>query len=82
MALAQEVAYKGITVNTISPGYVDTRMTQAMPDDIRDQIVSTIPMGRMADPSEIARAVAFVCHDESNYMTGANLPINGGLYMN
>ncbi len=82
MALAQEVAYKGITVNTISPGYVDTRMTQAMPDDIRNQIVSTIPVGRMADPSEIARAVAFVCHDESNYMTGANLPINGGLYMN
>ena len=81
MALAQEVAYKGVTVNTISPGYVDTRMTRAMPDDIRDKIVSTIPLGRMAKPSEIAQAVNFLCDDNNNYITGANIPVNGGLYM-
>ena len=81
MALAQEVAYKGVTMNTISPGYVDTRMTHAMPDDIREKIVSTIPIGRMAKPSEIAQAVNFLCDDNSNYITGANIPVNGGLYM-
>ena len=82
MALAQELAYKGITVNTISPGYVDTRMTRAMPDEIREQIVAAIPMGRMGDPGEIAHTVAFLCNDDSKYITGANLPVNGGLYMN
>lgn len=81
MALAQELAAKGITVNTISPGYVDTRMTRAIPDEIRDKIVATIPLGRMAKPTEIAQAVAFLCNDNSNYITGANLPVNGGMYM-
>lgn len=81
MALAQELANKGITVNTISPGYVDTRMTRQIPDEIREQIVATIPVGRMANPGEIAQVVAFLCDDENNYMTGANLPVNGGMYM-
>jgi acetoacetyl-CoA reductase len=81
MALAQEVAAKGVTVNTISPGYVATRMTAAMPDEIQDQIVATIPMRRMAHPSEIAQAVGFLCDDRTAYITGANLPVNGGMYM-
>jgi len=81
MALAQELAPKGITVNTISPGYVDTAMTAAIPAEIRDRIVSTIPVGRMARPNEIAHVVGFLCDDESGYITGANLPVNGGLYM-
>ncbi|GMQ90610.1 MAG: beta-ketoacyl-ACP reductase [Gammaproteobacteria bacterium] len=81
MALAQEVAAKGITVNTVSPGYVDTNMTLAIPDEVRDAIVAQIPLGRMAEPDEIADAVAFLSADETRYITGANLPVNGGLYM-
>lgn len=81
MALAQEVASKGVTVNTISPGYVETRMTQAVPEDIRNTIVAGIPLGRMGRPAEIAHAVAFLSADESGYITGINLPVNGGMYM-
>lgn len=81
MALAQEVASKGVTVNTISPGYVATSMTAVMPEDIQDQIVATIPMKRMATPTEIAQAVGFFCDDRTAYITGANLPVNGGMYM-
>jgi len=81
MALAQEVARKGVTVNTISPGYVETPMTAEVPEEIRHQIVETIPVGRMARPGEIAHVVAFLCHDLTTYMTGANVPVNGGMYM-
>jgi acetoacetyl-CoA reductase len=81
MALAQEVARKGVTVNTVSPGYIATRMTEAVPLDIREQIVATIPVGRMGEPAEIARAVAFLTDDDNRYITGANLPVNGGFYM-
>lgn len=81
MALAQEVASKGVTVNTISPGYVETRMTQAVPEDIRNTIVAGIPLGRMARPAEVAHAAAFLSADESGYITGINLPVNGGMYM-
>jgi acetoacetyl-CoA reductase len=81
MALAQEVARKGITVNTVSPGYVETRMTQAVPEDIRNTIVAGIPVGRMARSEEVAHAVAFLSADESAYITGINLPVNGGMYM-
>jgi acetoacetyl-CoA reductase len=81
MALAQEVAYRGITVNTVSPGYVKTRMTEAMPETVLEQIVSRIPMGRMAEPKEVAHVVGFLCEDTANYITGANIPVNGGLYM-
>ncbi len=81
MALAQEVARKGVTVNTISPGYVETTMTNEVPEDIRLQIVETIPVGRMASPGEIAHVVKFLCDDRTTYITGANVPVNGGLYM-
>jgi acetoacetyl-CoA reductase len=81
MALAQEVASKGVTVNTVSPGYVETRMTQTVPEDIRNTIMAGIPLGRMAHPAEIAHAVAFLSADESGYITGINLPVNGGMYM-
>lgn len=81
MALAQEVARKGVTVNTVSPGYVDTRMTAVIPGDIRDRMLADIPIGRMAHPKEIAHAVGFFCQEESRYITGANLPVNGGMYM-
>jgi len=81
MALAYEGATKGVTANTISPGYVETSMTAAMRDDVREMIVSGIPMRRMGTPEEIASAVAFLAADESTYITGVNLPVNGGLFI-
>jgi len=81
MALALEGATKGITVNTVSPGYIETPMTLAMPDNVREAIISGIPMRRMGTPQEIANAVAFLTDDEATYVTGANLPVNGGLFI-
>jgi len=81
MALAQEGAAKGVTVNTVSPGYVETAMTLAMDDGVRDAIISGVPMRRMGTPEEIASAVAFLASEENGYVTGANLPVNGGLFM-
>ena len=81
MAVAQETAAKGITVNTISPGYVSTPMTMAIPKDIRDQIISQVPMGRMAEPEEIAFTVAWLADERNAYTTGANIPVNGGMFM-
>ncbi|MFK5984308.1 MAG: acetoacetyl-CoA reductase [Pseudomonadota bacterium] len=81
MSLAYEGATKGVTANTISPGYVNTAMTAAMRDDVRDSIVAGIPMRRMGNPEEIAAAVAFIASDESTYITGVNLPVNGGLFI-
>jgi len=81
MALAQEGAAKGVTVNTVSPGYVETAMTLAMREDVRESIVAGIPMRRMGTPAEIAAVVAFLAADENGYITGANLPVNGGLFM-
>ncbi|MGB3269197.1 MAG: acetoacetyl-CoA reductase [Rhodanobacter sp.] len=81
MALARETARKGITVNTVSPGYCDTPMVAAVPDDIRAQIIAGIPVGRLGSPADIARAVAFLSADDAGYITGANLPVNGGYFM-
>lgn len=81
MALAYEGAAKGVTVNTVSPGYIETAMTAAMRDDVREAIVSGIPMRRMGSPDEIASAVAYLASDEATYITGANVPVNGGLFI-
>jgi acetoacetyl-CoA reductase len=81
MSLAREVARKGVTVNCISPGYCETAMVMAIPDDIRARIVDGIPVGRLGMPSEIARAVEFLAADEAGFITGANLPVNGGMFM-
>jgi acetoacetyl-CoA reductase len=81
MAVAQEGAAKGVTVNTVSPGYVETPMTAAIKPEVLAKIVASVPAGRMARPDEIARVVAFLCADESGYITGANLAVNGGLFM-
>ncbi|MDH3762666.1 MAG: acetoacetyl-CoA reductase [Gammaproteobacteria bacterium] len=80
-AVAQELATKGVTVNSVSPGYVKTDMTDAMPEEVRDAIIQQVPMGRMALPDEIAYVVSFLTDDRNTYMTGANLPVNGGMYM-
>jgi acetoacetyl-CoA reductase len=81
MALARETARKGVTVNTVSPGYCDTPMVAAVPEDIRKQIISDIPVGRLGMPADIARAVVFLTADDADYITGANLPVNGGYFM-
>jgi acetoacetyl-CoA reductase len=80
-ALAQEVVRKGVTVNTISPGYVATEMVMAIRAEVREQIVATIPMGRLALPDEIGGLVSYLASDDAGYITGANISINGGLHM-
>ncbi|GAP65878.1 3-oxoacyl-(acyl-carrier-protein) reductase [Mizugakiibacter sediminis] len=81
ISLAQENARLGITVNTVSPGYVATDMVMAVPEEVRAKIVAQIPMGRLGEPDEIAHAVAFFVGEEAGWITGANLAINGGHYM-
>ena len=80
-SLAQETAGKGITVNTISPGYIGTEMVKKMDPAIVEKIVAQIPVGRLGKPEEIARTVCFLADDEAGYITGANFAINGGQYM-
>lgn len=80
-ALARESAAKGITVNAIAPGYADTAMVEAVPDDMIESILDMVPMSRLADPDEIGRCVRFLASDDSAFITGATLPVNGGLHM-
>jgi acetoacetyl-CoA reductase len=80
-ALAQEGAARGVTVNAVAPGYVDTEMVRAVPANVLDQIIARIPVGRLGKPEEIARAVLFLTADESGFITGSTLTINGGQYM-
>lgn len=80
-ALAQEGARKGITVNAICPGYIATEMVMAVPEEVRNQIVATIPAGRLGEADEIARCVLFLASDEAGFITGATLTANGGQYM-
>lgn len=81
ISLAQENAKFGITVNTVSPGYVGTDMVMAVPEEVRAKIVAQIPIGRLGKPEEIAHAVAFLTGEQAGWITGANLAINGGHYM-
>jgi acetoacetyl-CoA reductase len=81
MALAQEVARKGVTVNTVSPGYIATEMVMAVPEEVRAKIIAQIPIGRLGEPEEIGALVAFLCSDEAGLITGANLAANGGQHM-
>jgi len=81
ISLAQENARYGITVNTVSPGYIGTDMVMAVPEEVREKIVAQIPTGRLGTPEEIAYAVAFFLPEEAAWITGANLAANGGQYM-
>ena len=81
ISLAQENAKFGITVNTVSPGYVGTDLVMAVPEDVRAKIIAQIPIGRLGRPEEIAHAVAFLTAEESSWITGSNLAINCGHYM-
>jgi acetoacetyl-CoA reductase len=80
-ALAQENAKKGITVNCIAPGYIDTEMVQAVPEKVLEGIIAQIPVGRLGTAEEIAKCVAFLASGEAGFMTGATLTINGGQYI-
>src|SRR5262245_4287456 len=81
MAVAREVARKGVTVNTVSPGYIQSPLILAVPEEIRGRILEQIPVGRFGEPSEVARAVSFLVADDAAYITGADLPVNGGYHM-
>jgi len=80
-SLALEVAKKGVTVNAISPGFIDTPMTQAMPDAARSAVIAAIPIERMGVPADIANAVAYLASNEASYVTGTNLAVNGGVHL-
>ena len=81
MALAQEVASKGVTVNTVSPGYIATDMVKAIRQDVLDKIIAGIPVKRLGTPNDIASMVAWVASDQSGFATGADFSVNGGLHM-
>ncbi|WP_431273157.1 acetoacetyl-CoA reductase [Variovorax ureilyticus] len=81
MALAQELAGKGVTVNTVSPGYIGTDMVKAIRQEVLDKIVGTIPVKRLGEPGEIASIIAWLASDDGGYSTGADFSVNGGLHM-
>ncbi len=80
-ALAHEVARHGVTVNTVSPGLIQTSMVESIPKDLLDGFIDTIPVGRVGKPEDIAKTVRFLVDDNTSYITGAEIPVNGGLYM-
>lgn len=80
-SLSLELARKGVTVNAVSPGFIDTPMTQAMPEAARAEVIAAIPSERMGTPMDIANAVAFLVSDQSSYITGTNLSVNGGVHL-
>jgi acetoacetyl-CoA reductase len=81
MSMALETASKGITVNSVTPGYISTDMTAAVPGNVMDKLIERIPVGRLGEPNEVARVVEFLADPESGYITGQVYPVNGGLYM-
>jgi 3-oxoacyl-[acyl-carrier protein] reductase len=80
-ALAREVGSRSITVNAVAPGFIDTDMTRELPDAQRDALLTQIPLGRLGQAEEIAKVVAFLASDGAAYVTGATIPVNGGMYM-
>lgn len=80
-ALAREIGSRGVTVNCVAPGFVETDMTEALDERLMNSMLDAVPMGRMAQPEEIAAAVSFLASDDASYITGAVLAVNGGMYM-
>ena len=80
-SLAQEVGSRNITVNCVSPGFIDTDMTRALPDVQRAKLLERIPLGRLGTPEDVAHAVAFLASAQAGYITGATLHVNGGMNM-
>ena len=81
MSLAQETARKGLTVNTVTPGYISTDMTAAVPEAAMEKVLTKIPVGRLGEPDEVARVVEFLADPDSAYITGQIYAVNGGMYM-
>src|SRR6202048_3021713 len=80
-AIAMEIASRNITVNAVAPGFIDTPMTEALPDKVKQDMKTRIPLGRMGTPREVAAAIVFLASDEAGYITGHVLDVNGGLYL-
>jgi 3-oxoacyl-[acyl-carrier protein] reductase len=80
-SLAREVGSRGITVNCVAPGFIDTDMTRELSDEQRGALLGTIPLGRLGQPAEIASVVAFLASPSAAYVTGETLHVNGGMYM-
>jgi 3-oxoacyl-[acyl-carrier protein] reductase len=80
-SLAQEMGSRNITVNAIAPGYIDTDMTRALPEELKQKMLATVPLARMGKPEDIASAVKFLVSEEASYITGHVLAVNGGMYM-
>jgi 3-oxoacyl-[acyl-carrier protein] reductase len=80
-SLAREVAARGITVNAVAPGFIQTAMTDALPDKAREELVNLIPNGRLGTPEDVAAAVRFLVSEDASYITGQVLHVNGGMYM-
>ena len=80
-SLARELSSRNINVNAVSPGFIDTDMTKALSDDQIESLTKNIPLGRIASPDEVSSVVAFLLSDDSSYITGENINVNGGLYM-
>ena len=80
-SLAKEIGSRGVTVNVVAPGFIDTDMTRAMPQEAKDALVGQIALGRLGEPADIARAVAFLAGPAASYITGETLHVNGGMYM-
>ncbi|MBB3101864.1 3-oxoacyl-ACP reductase FabG [Azomonas macrocytogenes] len=80
-ALAREVGSRGITVNAVAPGFIDTDMTRELPEAQREALLGQIPLGRLGQAQEIANVVAFLASEDASYITGATIPVNGGMYM-
>jgi len=80
-AIAKEGAGKGVTVNAVSPGFIDTPMVRQIPDNVLQTIIAGVPVGRLGQPAEISRAVAFLTADDAGYITGTNISVNGGVHM-
>ncbi|MCK5881537.1 MAG: SDR family oxidoreductase, partial [Sinobacterium sp.] len=80
-ALAAEVGSRAITVNSVAPGFIDTDMTQELPEAHRDALLTKIPLGRLGSTDEIAGAVSFLVSEDAAYVTGSTLHVNGGMYM-
>ena len=79
--VAREVAGRGITVNAVAPGFIDTEMTASLPDRIKDSFLQQVPMGRIGKPEDVAEAVYWLCSDAANYITGQTIHVNGGMLM-
>ena len=81
-SVAQEVANRGVTVNVVAPGFIDTDMTKSLPVDFKNQSLAKIPMGRFGTADEVAKAVMFLVSEDSSYITGNTIHVNGGMLMN